>query len=186
MTVRLRPYAMPDRASLIQVIDTVCGEGRWMSTAQYDPTPAWEHALQQPGCGCHLLLLAVNKDSVVGWCRIFPKTGSLPQAASLGIGLLASYRGQGIGTRLVQRALTWAWSAGLRRVTLLTRLDNHRALRVFSHCGFHFTAQARDEWIEMACDQPTWRSGHFGAPEFLRNIRQAPVVGQADQERVWL
>lgn len=186
MTISLRPYTVSDRAGLIQTINTVCSEGRWMSTTQYEPTPTWEHALQEPGCSCHQLLLAMRAGSVVGWCRIFPKTGSMPEAASLGIGLLPPYRDQGIGTRLVRQALTWAWSVGLKRVTLLTRLDNHRAWRVFFHCGFRFTTQARDGWAEMACDYLTWRSGHFEASGLLQDVRQMPVVGQAEQERVWL
>lgn len=153
MTLRIRPFASDDRPELIQTIDAVCGENCWMSTTRFEPTPDWIHALEEPRCACHLLLVVENGGYVVGWCRTFPEEGrDEAREATLGVGLLLPYRDQGIGTALVRQSLNWARDAGHQRVRLTTHPDNARAIHVFTHCGFTFTGQSSDTWLEMACD----------------------------------
>lgn len=186
MTIVLRPYGVQDRAGLIRVIDEVCGEGRWMNTARFEPTPDWEHALQLAPCNGHLLLLAVDGAAVVGWCRVFPEAGGSQAEASLGVGLLAPYRNRGIGRDLVQRALSWAWSAGLQRVTLKTRRENWRALRVFARCGFDFLPETDGVWADMACCCPSWQPLSLAASAMLPAVRATVIPGVPCSERVWL
>jgi RimJ/RimL family protein N-acetyltransferase len=149
-------FSPPDRPGLIKAIDAVCGEERWMRTPRFQPTPTWAHALDEPGCPHHLLLVAKDMDHVIGWCRLFPQDAS---AATLGVGLLALYRDQGIGTGLVHQALQWAWSTGLERVGLTTRTDNARAIRVFTRCGFHVTGRSHNGSLEMAQKRPSHSRG---------------------------
>lgn len=186
MTIVLRPYAVQDRTALIRVIDEVCGEGRWMGTAWFESTPAWERALQQAPCDDLLLLLAADGSAVVGWCRVFPETGAQQADASLGVGLLAPYRNRRIGSGLVQQALSWAWSAGLQRVTLKTRLDNWRALRVFLRCGFEFLPGTDEIWVDMACFRLRWQRPSFAALAMLHTMRPTPISGELGSERAWL
>lgn len=135
------------KENLPVIITTLCAEG-WMRTSRFEPTPAWERALSNPSDDAHLLLVAAAGAAPVGWCRVFPTT--TPGEAELGIGLLAPYRNQGVGTRLVQQAVTWAQQRGFSRLTLATRADNSRAIRVFEKCGFAFTGQREEIWLEMA------------------------------------
>lgn len=186
MTIVLRPYAVQDRADLIRVIDEVCGERRWMGTARFESTPAWERALWQASCDNFLLLLAADGSAVVGWCRVFPETSAHEADASLGVGLLTPYRNRGIGSDLVQQALSWAWSAGLQRVTLKTRLDNWRALRVFIHCGFEFLPGTDEIWADMACFRLQWQRPSFAALAMLHTMRLTPISGELGSERAWL
>ena len=91
-----------------------------MNTWRFEPTLAWNHALMQPDCVRHSLLIVEEERAVVGWCRLFPVefcNGSRSEL-SLGIGLLAPYRDIGIVTSLVQKSLEWALSVGVKRVTL--------------------------------------------------------------------
>lgn len=143
----VRPYQERDRDGLISVMNTVCAEGRWMRTTRFEPTPAWEHALANADCLCHLLLVAVDGTQVAGWCRIFP-TGEDGEA-EIGVGLLAPYRDQGLGTRMLQQAIMWAKDHGFTRLKLTTRADNGRALHVFRRCGFRMTTSAKEGWSEM-------------------------------------
>jgi GNAT superfamily N-acetyltransferase len=136
--VRILRYDSSNHRSLVEVIDEVCAECDAMETSRYIPTPAWEHALHQPGCSHHLLQLANVDGRIVGWCRLFP-----PDCAEgfhhyeLGIGLLADYRGRGIGTGLLQAALDWV---DCRRrnveVNLWVKAGNWPARRVFEKQGF--------------------------------------------------
>ncbi len=147
--MNVRRFVRSDRASLEEAINAVCAEGRWMSTSSFQPTPAWRHALEQPNCSNHCLLVAEEKGHIVGWCRVLPAAckGEVTKA-ELGIGLLPDYRNRGLGTVLVQRVLDWARETGLERLWLRTREDNTRARRVFARCGF-FACGKSDGWIRM-------------------------------------
>jgi len=150
---QIRRFASRDRTQLIQTIDAVCGEGRWMSTTRFEPTPAWTHALEEPDCVNHLLLVVEDKDRVVGWCRTLPtKCQQDKQEATLGIGLLPAYRDRGIGTALVRQALAWAGGAGYQRIRLTTHPNNARAIHVFRRCGFSLTRRIDVNLLEMTCD----------------------------------
>ncbi len=149
MSIRLRTYTLADRVGLIQTIDVVCAGRVWMSTRHFEPTPAWTHALDNPGCPRHLLLVAENRQ-VIGWCRLLAEVESRA-TIELGIGLLPEYRGRGIGSMLVRSALTWAKATCYRRVILVVHSDNRIARHVFERCGFAYGAADRD-WLSMACD----------------------------------
>lgn len=147
----VRRYRPRDQNELRSTINAICAEGI-MRTPRFEPTPAWEHALNQPDCACHLLLVALDGERIVGWCLLFP-TGSRGEA-ELGIGLLAPARGQGVGARMLGEAITWACERGWARLVLTTRPDNHPALRLFTRYGFVPTGQGEGGWIEMALQLP--------------------------------
>lgn len=124
-----------------------------MSAPRFEPTPVWTHALEEPDCPYHLLLVVQDACHVIGWCRTFPSIcNAYRQRADLGIGLLPEYRNQGLGTTLVRQSLDWARMRGIQYVTLTTRPDNIRALGVFTRCGFTFTGQIRNGMVEMMKD----------------------------------
>jgi RimJ/RimL family protein N-acetyltransferase len=149
MNAHIRHFAPTDRVSLERAIDAVCAEGRWMSTTCFQPTPSWRHALQEPTCSRHCLLVAEDRDRIVGWCRALPsECKAKVNEAELGIGLLAPYRNQGLGTQLVRCALDWAGEANLPRLRLRTRKSNTRARRVFTRCGFR-PLDISGDWIKM-------------------------------------
>lgn len=117
-----------------------------MRTSHFEPTPAWEHALDCPDCRCHFLLVAIDGAHIVGWCRLFPTGGD---ALELGIGVLAPYRHRGIGSALVKAALDWASAQGMP-VILETRTDNLPAIRLFARFGFRTIGEANGYW-RMCC-----------------------------------
>jgi len=149
----IRPFVSDDRPSLTQTIDAVCGERRWMRMTRFEPTPSWIHALEEPYCLYHLLLVVEDARCVVGWCRMFPQEGGNgAQETTLGIGLLPPYRDRGVGMALVCHSLTWAKDAGYQRVRLTTNPDNARAIHVFTRCGFIFSERVAQNVLEMTCD----------------------------------
>lgn len=148
-----RSFVEPDRAALVKAIDAVCAEGDWMNTSCFQPTEAWNHALEAPACSHHLLLVAEDEGLVVGWCRLFPVAGcsGSTREAELGIGLRMEYRERGLGKALVNQALDWAATTGTTCVTLTTRVDNFRAIHLFENCGFTAMHRETDSWIKMIC-----------------------------------
>lgn len=144
---RVSRYRLEDKLDLIDVIDTVCSEGRWMHTSRLRLNEPWIHALTEMDCRQHLLLVPRRDGHPIGWCRAFPT--SVPGEVDLGIGLLPPYRDKGLGTYLVQYTLRWAKKVGVRCVVLTTRLDNPRAIHVFKNCGFTEVDNCDNIWVEM-------------------------------------
>jgi ribosomal protein S18 acetylase RimI-like enzyme len=83
----------------------------------------------------HFVAIAAHK--VVGWCDIArkPRT-ALRHSGILGMGVLAEYRGQGIGPALMDATLKAAKERGFTRIELTVRVDNERARRLYQRFGF--------------------------------------------------
>jgi ribosomal protein S18 acetylase RimI-like enzyme len=62
------------------------------------------------------------------------------------IGLLAidaPARGQGLGTRLVNAALSWSSTCSYKRIRVVTQGRNNSAVKLYDRCGFE---RVRREW----------------------------------------
>jgi len=82
-------------------------------------------------------VVAVADAGVVGWCDLRPKAApTLRHTAVLGMGIVAAYRGQGIGSRLLTTALELAPARGIRRSELIVRSDNAPAIALYRRFGF--------------------------------------------------
>ena len=81
---------------------------------------------------------AVNeKNQVVGWADIFPEDNPRQShRGSLGMGLVSEYRGQGIGTKLLQAVLKKAQEFGLEKVELNVYTSNTNAIKLYRKLGF--------------------------------------------------
>ncbi len=106
-----------------------CGSGVWVAPrgracARRDRTGGGAFAL----CGL----------TVVGWCdivRLYFHPG-YEHNGRLGIGVLAAWRGQGLGRALLDHALSAASGTGFRRVELEVYASNTAALSLNKICGF--------------------------------------------------
>ena len=121
-----------------------------MHTRRFVPTPTWTRVLRHGSDEVHLLLVATDEENVVGWCRVFPVDGG--KGGEVGIGLLAPYRNQGLGTEMLRQAIAWAKDQRFDYLRLTTRADNHRAIHVFERCGFVPTGRHNGTWLEMRLD----------------------------------
>jgi RimJ/RimL family protein N-acetyltransferase len=135
MTLRVARAA--DRASIIHIIDTIAGEGRYFFTGRYDPTPVWERIL---AVGCDeaaglLLLVAEVGPALAGFGRLTAEPGRR-RVGNIGLGLLAEYRGQGYGSALLARLVSWNDRLRFDRLTAAIKADNVRSRRLFARHGF--------------------------------------------------
>jgi len=81
--------------------------------------------------------VAVEGDRVVGWCDIVPNKGDgFSHSGTLGMGLMHGYRGQGYGTRLMDKSLTASKESGIERVELTVYELNIPAIRLYEKRGF--------------------------------------------------
>lgn len=110
--------------------------------------------------------------TVVGWCdivRLYPHPG-YEHNGRLGIGVVAAWRGRGLGRGLLEQALSAASGAGFRRVELEVYASNTAALSLYKSCGFTVEGVKRamrlldgrvDDVVLMACSMTD------GSPEAL-------------------
>jgi ribosomal protein S18 acetylase RimI-like enzyme len=82
-------------------------------------------------------LVADDGGHIVGWCDIRRETVPIyAHEGMLGMGLLAEYRGRGLGERLIRAALDAARDAGFERVSLSVYARNARAVALYHRVGF--------------------------------------------------
>lgn len=73
--------------------------------------------------------IAISEGKVIGWCDITSLHRPIfAHSGVLGIGILAKYRGQGIGQALISTALNKAKEIGLTRIELTVRDTNESAI----------------------------------------------------------
>ena len=81
--------------------------------------------------------VAVNADTVVGWADVTPI--DIPECAhrgTLGMGVVASQRGQGLGRALLEACIAHAPRAGLSKIELTVYTSNTAAIALYRRCGF--------------------------------------------------
>lgn len=108
-----------------------------MQTRRFEPTPAWQHALEQASCPHHLLALAKVEGQVIGWCRLFPVVQGQPDPIELGIGVLQAHRRQGVGMAMLGYVMGWATCQFIARIVLTTHIGNKPAVRLFEKFSFY-------------------------------------------------
>jgi ribosomal protein S18 acetylase RimI-like enzyme len=81
--------------------------------------------------------IAVSDGHIIGWCDISALDRPVfAHIGSLGIGLIAPYRGLGIGKQLLQTAIQKAEQKGLTRIELTVREKNKPAIALYKKFGF--------------------------------------------------
>ncbi|MBQ6451895.1 MAG: GNAT family N-acetyltransferase [Solobacterium sp.] len=94
-------------------------------------------------------LVAETEGKVIGavWTRIMHDYGHVDdETPSLAISLYREYRGQGIGTALLEEMLHLLKQRGYRRVSLSVQKQN-RALRMYERAGFVPVKETEEEFI---------------------------------------
>ena len=100
--------------SFRETLDSVARERKYLAMVQAPPIDrmrGWIGGNIEKG---NPQFVAVDGESVVGWCDITPKTRKgFEHSGSLGMGVLAEYRRQGLGTALLSTAMGKARKSAL-------------------------------------------------------------------------
>ena len=135
--VEIVPISERHIESFHAVLDEVARERRYLAMLE---APSLEDVRsftkRMMGAGLPRLVALVG-DQVVGWCDLDVKLReTLKHTAILGMGIARSYRGRGIGLRLMEATLQAAKEKGLTRIELMVRVDNERAKKLYDKVGF--------------------------------------------------
>lgn len=80
---------------------------------------------------------AIDNDKVIGWCDINPRPHEFhSHVGILGMGLLREYRGMGIGTKLLKKAIAHAKKRGIEKIELEVFESNEIAQKLYQKTGF--------------------------------------------------
>ncbi|MGH6858770.1 MAG: GNAT family N-acetyltransferase [Phyllobacterium sp.] len=141
----IRPFESKDLEGFHSALDTVARERRYLTLLQAPPIEECRLFVEALLENNSPQFVALSHDKVVGWCDI----KRLPfqthaHRGGLGMGILASHRGKGIGLRLIQAAIAKAKQVGIKRIELGVHADNIPALSLYEKVGFVVEGTARD------------------------------------------
>ena len=130
-------YAASYRACL----DIVAREKRYLAQVEALPLERIEGFVKESVATDAIQFFALNQEEVVGWVDIFPAWAhAVSHCGSLGMGVHPSFRGQGLGGRLLDACIRKAWTKGLTRIELEARADNEAAISLYERFGFKHEA----------------------------------------------
>lgn len=153
MTLAIIPTSANYFAGLYEVLDTVAREKRYLSFVQAPPVERalafFRHVLASELCQW----LAVEDETVVGWCDVLPRFGEA--CAHIGVlvmGLVPAARHRGIGAQLLAASIDAAWAKGFSRIELTVRADNLNAMALYRRFGFAVEGCHRQAYcVDGAC-----------------------------------
>lgn len=164
MNLSIESIAPKHFDSLRAALDSVARERRFLAFTEAPPPEQSRAFYESVIANGSVLLVALLDGSIVGWCDVLPTHGqACAHVGSLGMGVIASARGRGIGTRLSKAAIDAAWAAGVTRIELIVRADNANAIALYERHGFVVEGRQRQAFrvdgayldgISMALLQP--------------------------------
>ncbi|HEX6957125.1 MAG TPA: GNAT family protein [Ferrovibrio sp.] len=142
LPAEIRPIREADAESYRACLDRVARERLYLAFTEA-PSAAeakfFIKAMVQRGLP---FVVAVDpSDTVIGWCDIHvppdnPLRPGFQHAGQLGMGLDESWRGKGLGTRMLQVCFDWAQRIGLERIELQVYASNSGAIALYRKFGF--------------------------------------------------
>jgi putative acetyltransferase len=139
----IRQIQVQDAEDFRACLDSVARERRYLAQVEAPPIDKVHEFIAQSVEQDAAQYVAVVGGKIVGWCDVFGHWAyALKHVGTLGMGIQAEFRGQGIGRALLLKTLAHALKNGIYRVTLEAREDNERAIRLYEQVGFKHEAKA--------------------------------------------
>ena len=135
MNLQIRPAAPVDVEAMLDALEPVVAEGRWLGAEPpFDRADRRERLLASFGNERAAQLLAVvEDDTIVGHLGLDLAPYGVAQ---LGMFVAAEWRGRGVGSALVHAAVGTAKLMGAHKVSLQVWPHNRAARRLYQRHGF--------------------------------------------------
>ena len=118
-------------------LDSVAREKKYLAQTVAPPLERIEAFVRDSVKNNTAQYVAIDGSKVVGWCDVFPGwADAVKHCGFLGMGVLAGYRGRGIGMQRMVATLAHARQNGVTRVELEVRADNASAIKLYERLGF--------------------------------------------------
>jgi len=174
MSIVIAPIALVHAESFRACLDAVAREKRYLAQVEALPLPRIVEFVRESVANDAVQYVALDGERVVGWADIFPAWAhAVSHCGTLGMGVLAERRGQGIGKRLLLACVAKARRKGITRIELEARADNRSAIALYERQGFVHEARKRNamrfdgvyyDAVQMSLVLPEGIGGAPGAP----------------------
>jgi RimJ/RimL family protein N-acetyltransferase len=148
-SVVIRRATPQDAEVHIANTNAIAGERVYLMTETFArPVDEIERQFRDADPSAELWLLAELEGRVVGGANF--RRGRWTKnahTADLGVALLPSARGRGIGEALLREGFGWARSVGIRKLKLGVFASNERALAFYLKLGFVVEARLKNEVV---------------------------------------
>ena len=135
--VYITPIAEAHVLSFHACLDAVARERRYLAIIEAPPLAQVLAFVKENIAADAAQFVALAGERVVGWADVLPTwKPALAHTGSLGMGVLAPYRGRGLGSALLAACRTKAQQRGITRIELEARIDNLNAIRLYEKSGF--------------------------------------------------
>jgi ribosomal protein S18 acetylase RimI-like enzyme len=135
--MQIVPTSLQYARSFCDCLGVVAREKRFLAQIDAPPLVKVETFIRDMVANDGIQFFAVEGQRVVGWADIISGWAhAIAHRGSLGIGVLAEYRGQGLGEKLLRACIAKARLKGITRVELESRADNEPAIRLYEKVGF--------------------------------------------------
>lgn len=136
--VVLRPVRVEDAEATLRVVAEIAAEGgMFLITPAELRTVEQQREVLETLTPDHCYIVAEVDGVVAGFVdTLRGGIAKIRHTATLGIGLAAAYRNQGIGSLLLQAAERWALHAGVLRIHFGVFATNERAIAAYTKCGY--------------------------------------------------
>jgi len=144
----IRPARQSDLSGLVGAIRRVAEERTYIvAETVADLVDHEEVLLRQNAVESRMFFVATVGDEVVGWVHIrVPELAKLSHTAELTMGVLEEYRGHGVGSHLLERALAWATDRGLEKLYQSVPATNEAGIDFLETHGWETEAVRTDHY----------------------------------------
>lgn len=136
--IQIRPARVEDAEMIIEAINQVAAEKRYLTMERFEATDEQERAyIANLADNGDLFLVALHEDRIIGTLTALRARGKYrAHVAEFGLSLLAEYRNSGIGSQLIAILIRWCTVAGIEKLNLEVFHDNARAIALYQKIGF--------------------------------------------------
>jgi RimJ/RimL family protein N-acetyltransferase len=138
-TIILKNTSLEDVEPFLKAVRRVAKEGRFSPATEGYSLEDTRDFIQYNIDHSYPQHLAFEDDEIVAWCHIIPKqVVGMNHVGTLGLGMLADYRGNGIGSELIKNTIEHAKRINhIERVELEVNESNRYAIELFKRMGFN-------------------------------------------------
>jgi ribosomal protein S18 acetylase RimI-like enzyme len=157
MAVDILPIERRHITGFREALDSVARERRYLALTEAPPMPEVRRFVLNNLRSGAAQYVAVDDGRVVGWCDVTPRTReSQRHSGVLGMGVVATHRGAGVGARLLATTMDSAIARGLTRIELIVLADNKPAISLYRRRGFETEGLCRRYLLLDGASRDAW------------------------------